>query len=159
MALPRSASRRRLTASGILFTRQIHRPYSSIRYPPEINLWSHPPSTAEIADDEVSRIAASPMRALTLADLVRYSITSYIRHCKLMCSLEDMGSLHCPNKPFSPPPISPSLSSLTAWPIEFNHYGICHSSSSPTPTFQESTITTFTHCPPFSLGSSAKSRL
>ncbi|KAI9798492.1 MAG: hypothetical protein M1833_004759 [Piccolia ochrophora] len=34
--------------------------------------WSHPPNSANIADDEVSRLASKPLHPLTLADLVRH---------------------------------------------------------------------------------------
>lgn len=34
--------------------------------------WSHPPSSTDAADDEVARLAASPRRTLTLADLLKY---------------------------------------------------------------------------------------
>ena len=33
--------------------------------------WSYPPSATDVADDEVARLAASPRRPLTLADLLR----------------------------------------------------------------------------------------
>ena len=44
-------------------------------FPPDINEWSHPPSSASISDDEIYRLAAKPRRPLTLADLVKYVLT------------------------------------------------------------------------------------
>ncbi|KAI9763716.1 MAG: hypothetical protein M1835_007743 [Candelina submexicana] len=39
---------------------------------PSTQRWSQPPTSANIADDEVARLAAKPLHALTLADLVRH---------------------------------------------------------------------------------------
>ncbi|KAA6409713.1 MAG: ase propeptide [Lasallia pustulata] len=34
--------------------------------------WSHPPTSADVADDQVARLAATPLHPLSLADLVRH---------------------------------------------------------------------------------------
>lgn len=42
------------------------------RHPsPSAHKWSHPPSSTNIADDEVASLAGKPLHALSLADLVR----------------------------------------------------------------------------------------
>jgi hypothetical protein len=40
-------------------------------FPPSIQKWSHPPSSAQISDSDIKRLAESPRRPLTLADLVK----------------------------------------------------------------------------------------
>lgn len=72
MASSRRICSRRFLASTAHLLKYSRHSYSTVpHYPPEINQLSHSPSTADIAEDDVSRLAANPMRQLTLADLVR----------------------------------------------------------------------------------------
>lgn len=41
-------------------------------FPPDIEYWSQPPSTASVSDVEINRLAQIPRQPLTLADLAKY---------------------------------------------------------------------------------------
>ena len=52
---------------------QVWRCYATrSNFPASIQKWSQSPSTADIGDDEVARLASTPRKPLTLADLVQY---------------------------------------------------------------------------------------
>ncbi|KAI9709029.1 MAG: hypothetical protein M1812_007785 [Candelaria pacifica] len=60
-------------ADSEVTTQTSPRKYASSSLPsPATQRWSHPPTSANITDDEVARLAAKPLHALTLADLVRH---------------------------------------------------------------------------------------
>ncbi|KAI9811897.1 MAG: hypothetical protein M1827_005248 [Pycnora praestabilis] len=59
--------------SLLLLPRSCSRKYASFPFQsPATQKWSHPPTSANIADDEVAKLAAKPLHPLKLADLVRH---------------------------------------------------------------------------------------
>lgn len=67
MAYSRQLRSLRLFQSSLPFRSTPIRPLSSVT----ANAWSYPPSAADVATDEVTQLASSPKRPLTLNDLLR----------------------------------------------------------------------------------------
>ncbi|PGH16867.1 hypothetical protein AJ79_01511 [Helicocarpus griseus UAMH5409] len=66
MAFTRSIRLSGLGGRGLPYIRS--RPISSLSF----HSWSYPPSVSDVANDEVTRLASSPRRPLTLTDLLRH---------------------------------------------------------------------------------------
>ena len=139
---------RTLASQGCRTALHWSRSSSSAAALPPVQAWSHPPSNAQIPDDEINRLAASPRRPLTLADLVKLvSKRSPVNTTNK--DSPDMGDHRSLKKPCYPRRTLRCLYFLRGSPIESKVFVISPSSLSPIRIFQRSTTITFTPSPPF----------
>ena len=71
-----------------LVSRRFSQPTGIARHLTLDRKWSHPPSTTNIADDEVASLASQPLHALSLADLVKCDTLSSCHYSDLLTYLQ-----------------------------------------------------------------------